>query len=200
MEAIIEDDSDLETRWRYYLRYLQGCLNQDIESFENSLGLEEEGRSVVIMTFHPAITDTPGALYWAKQFMAILDQKLESDRPISAAGDQQPVMPRSVESLLPGCEPGWGSMLSSVVSQVSQLLPAPSRPSPLAPLLRPAPDNQGQHSRSHFLRGWLSEEETRELLAQCCEDDISLQGYDLHNIFIRDSWHPLGCPSLLTNV
>ena len=94
MEAIIEDDSDLETRWRYYLRYLQGCLNQDIESFENSLGLEEEGRSVVIMTFHPAITDTPGALYWAKQFMAILDQKLESDRPISAAGEEQPAMPR----------------------------------------------------------------------------------------------------------
>lgn len=94
MEAIIEDDSDLETRWRYYLRYLQGCLNQDIESFENSLGLEEEGRSVVIMAFHPAITDTPGALYWAKQFMTILDQKLESDRPLSAAGDKQPVMPR----------------------------------------------------------------------------------------------------------
>ena len=67
-------------------------------------------------------------------------------------------------------------MLSSVVSQVSQLLPAPARPSPLAPLLRAAPDDSGPHSRSHFLRGWLSEEETRELLAQCCEDDISLQG------------------------
>ena len=93
MEAIIEDDSDLETRWRYYLRYLQGCLNQDIESFENSLGLEEEGRSVVIMTFHPAITDTPGARDWAKQVMSILDMKLESERPISA-GEEQPVMPR----------------------------------------------------------------------------------------------------------
>ena len=23
MEAIIEDDSDVDTRWRYYLRYLQ---------------------------------------------------------------------------------------------------------------------------------------------------------------------------------
>ena len=32
------------------------------------------------------------------------------------------------------------------------------------------------YSRSQFLRGWLSEEETRELLAQCCEDDISLHG------------------------
>ena len=112
MEAIIEDDSDLETRWmmimmmmimimmmtrwRYYLRYLQGCLNQDIESFENSLGMEEEGRSVVIMTFHPAITDTPGALYWAKQFMSILDQKLESQPgPVSGAGESPPAMPRS---------------------------------------------------------------------------------------------------------
>merc|ERR1711971_1176247 len=123
-----------------------------------------------------------GALYWAKQFMSILDQKLESERPLSAA-EEQPVMPRSVETLLPQCEPGWGlgslgPVLSSMVSQVSHLLPS-SRPGPLAPLLRapsPAPGDQDHRSRSHFLRGWLSEEETRELLAQCCEDDISLQG------------------------
>ena len=78
MEAIIEDDSEVDTRWRYYLRYMQGCLNQDIDSFENSLSLEEEGRSVIIMTFHPSITDVPGALYLAKQFMAILDKKLDN--------------------------------------------------------------------------------------------------------------------------
>ena len=104
MEAIIEDDSDNETRWRYYLRYLQvmrvcncsiicaifykciynfqGCLNQDIDNFENSLSMEEEGRSVVIMSFHPSITDTTGAFYLAKQFMNILDKKLENDGPI----------------------------------------------------------------------------------------------------------------------
>ena len=29
--------------------------------------------------FHPAITDTTGALYWAKLLMEILDQKLDSD-------------------------------------------------------------------------------------------------------------------------
>ena len=58
-----------------------------------------------------------------------------------------------MESLLPGCEPGWGSMLSSVVSQVSQLLPAPARPSPLAPLLKPSPpssDDSDQHSRYRY--------------------------------------------------
>ena len=77
----------------------QGCLNQDIDSFEterSSLSsLAEEGRSVVVMVrlggvntgdsmspnkvFHPAITDTTGALYWAKLLMEILDQKLDSD-------------------------------------------------------------------------------------------------------------------------
>ena len=54
---------------------------------------------------------------------------------------------------MPGCEPGWGSMLSSVVSHVSQLLPAPARPSPLAPLLKPSPpssDDSDQHSRYRY--------------------------------------------------
>ena len=46
--------------------------------------------------------------------------------------------------------------------------------------------------RSHFLRGWLSEEETRELLAQCCEDDISLQGiYNILQYFINKCDHDL---------
>ena len=67
------------------------------------------------------------------------------------------VSPRSVEALLPECEPGWGlgsswgslvPVLSSVVTQVTQLLPGP-RPSPLAPLLRPPPPSPdpGPHSR-----------------------------------------------------
>ena len=106
VDAILEDDSSLETRWRYLLRYLQvrqdtlsyvkvpqstlkyfqvppmilpgmcfsmlfnrlccfqGRLNQDIDSFREEQGeekeAEEEGRSVVIMTFHPSITDTTG--------------------------------------------------------------------------------------------------------------------------------------------
>ena len=137
VEAIIEDESSLDTRWRYFLRYLQvrtvrslsrspvkkisiillikyfdksffkilvkklrvsrmftyrhfpqGCLNQDIDNFENSLTLEEEGRSVVVMTFHPAVTDTTGAFYLAKQFMELLDVKLENDGPLSVSEQQ----------------------------------------------------------------------------------------------------------------
>ena len=66
----------------------QGCLNQDIDNFENSLTLEEEGRSVVVMTFHPAVTDTTGAFYLAKQFMELLDVKLENDGPLSVSEQQ----------------------------------------------------------------------------------------------------------------
>ena len=98
VEAIIEDDSSLETRWRYFLRYLQGRLNQDIDSFEE-MSSEEEGRSVVIMTFHPAITDTTGAFYLAKQFMSIMDMLLESDGPLNLGEPEN--IPSSIESLLP---------------------------------------------------------------------------------------------------
>ena len=68
----------------------QGCLNQDIDNFENSLSQEEEGRSVVLMAFHPAVTDTTGAFYLAKQFMEILDVKLENDGPLSV-GEQEDI-------------------------------------------------------------------------------------------------------------
>ena len=37
---------------------------------------------MVVMTFHPAVTDTTGAFYLAKQFMQLLDVKLENDGPI----------------------------------------------------------------------------------------------------------------------
>ena len=68
-------------------------MNQDIDNFENSLTLEEEGRSVVVMTFHPAVTDTTGAFYLAKQFMEILDVKLENDGPLSVS--EQEDIPKS---------------------------------------------------------------------------------------------------------
>ena len=40
----------------------QGRLNQDIDSFreEEEEGAEEEGRSVLVMAFHPSITDITG--------------------------------------------------------------------------------------------------------------------------------------------
>jgi len=183
MEAIIEDDSDVDTRWRYYLRYLQGCLNQDIDNFENSLSLEEEGRSVVIMTFHPSITDTTGAFYLAKQFMLILDKKLENDGPITS-GEPEPI-PSCVEKLLPSPDSMFhlGDLVPMMNSVVNHFIP--TRKSPLETWIRPVTDTFVESertvktcpaTRSHFLRGWLSEDETRELLAQCEEDDISLHG------------------------
>jgi len=183
MEAIIEDDSDNETRWRYYLRYLQGCLNQDIDNFENSLSMEEEGRSVVIMSFHPSITDTTGAFYLAKQFMNILDKKLENDGPIEIGEPEN--IPSSVESLLPSPDSmfHFGDFLPMMNSVVNHFIP--TRKSPLDTWLRPVSDtfvssektqNTCPSTRSHFLRGWLTEDQTRDLLAQCEEDDISLHG------------------------
>jgi hypothetical protein len=54
LSAIIEDDSPVDTRWRYFLRYFQGKVNQeDIADFDS----EDEGfRSFILMSFHPSIT------------------------------------------------------------------------------------------------------------------------------------------------
>ena len=49
----------------------------------------------------------------------------------------------------------------------------PGRKSPLDPELREVPESPG---RSQFLRGWLTEEETREVVARCQQDEISLHG------------------------
>ena len=71
-------------------------------------------------------------------------------------------------------------MMNSVVNHF-----IPTRKSPLETWIRPVTDTFVESertvktcpaTRSHFLRGWLSEDETRELLAQCEEDDISLHG------------------------
>lgn len=59
-------------------------------------------------------------------------------------------------------------MVSSVKKQLF-----PWRKSPLDPELREEPESPG---RSQFLRGWLTEEETREVLARCQQDEISLHG------------------------
>ena len=158
-------------------------MNQDIDNFENSLSMEEEGRSVVIMTFHPSITDTTGAFYLAKQFMLILDKKLENDGPITS-GEPEPI-PSCVENLLPSPDSMFhlGDLVPMMSSVVNHFIP--SRKSPLDQWIRPVTDTFVESertvktcpaTRSHFLRGWLSEDETRELLAQCEEDDITLHG------------------------
>ena len=149
---------------------MQGCLNQDIGSFQNSLSLEEEGRSVVIMTFHPAITDTPGALYLARQFMSILDTKLDNTGQGSLTEQETT---RSVEDLLPSPDSSFhlGDLMPMMNSVVNHFIP--TRKSLLDSWILP---ESSPPYRSRFLRGWLTEEETRDVLGQCCEDDISLHG------------------------
>ena len=59
-------------------------------------------------------------------------------------------------------------MMNSVVNHF-----IPTRKSPLDTWLKPADSSPG---KSLFLRGWLTEDETRDLMAQCAEDDITLAG------------------------
>jgi len=76
--AIIEDDSPVATRWRYFLRYFQGRVNgQTIPNFDE----EEEGhRSFILMTFHPSVTDALGSFHLTRQFLQILDNILAQVR------------------------------------------------------------------------------------------------------------------------
>lgn len=180
VEAIIEDDSSLDTRWRYFLRYLQGSLNQDIDSFEdtapNKNEENEEGRSVVFMTFHPAVTDTTGAIYLAKQFMSILDMLLESDGPIKL-GEPEGI-PKAIETLLPSQDSVFqlGDIFPMVKAFGNHLVPT-SRKSPLDGLLSTqAVGKEGEVARTQYLRGWLTQAQTTELLGLCEEDDVSLCG------------------------
>ena len=74
LAAITEDDSDVSTRWRYFLRYMQGKVNQrTIEPFDST---EEGFRNFILFTFHPCITDTVGAFHMLRQFLVILDSIL----------------------------------------------------------------------------------------------------------------------------
>jgi len=176
VEAIIEDDSSLETRWRYFLRYLQGRLNQDIDSFEEKSS-EEEGRSVVIMTFHPAITDTTGAFYLAKQFMSIMDMLLESEGPLKL-GDPENI-PSSIETLLPSPDSSFhlGDLFPMVKAVGNHFIP--TRRSPFENHLKTIESENEKKipiTKTQFLRGWLTQAETNELLALCEEDDVSLHG------------------------
>lgn len=174
IQAILEDDSSVETRWRYILRYMQGRLNRDIDSFERECE-EEEGRSVILMTFHPCITDATGALHLANQFMSILDLKLQLGEEPLSLGDPEP-FPKSLESLLPPPDSlfQFGDLVPLVKAVGSHFIPL--RRSPFEDLLVTREDANGNEPRSQFLRGWLSEAETRDLVALCEEEDVSLHG------------------------
>jgi len=169
VEAILEDDSSVETRWRYFLRYMQGQLNSDIENFGG-----EDGRSVILLTFHPSITDVPGALNLAREFMDILDMKMESrEEPLSLGGAVG--FPQAVESILP--QPDSVFHLTDLVPMVkavgNHFLPALRRSPCNSFLVNNCATGEGA---SHCLRGWLTARETRELSGICEEEEIGLQG------------------------
>jgi len=175
LEAILEDDSSLETRWRYLLRYFQGRLNQDIENFqEEQQAAEEEGRSVVVMSFHPSITDMTGAFYLARQFMSLLDLLIDSEGPLQLG--QPEAIPPSVETLLPSPDSAFqlGDFFPMVKAVGSHFVA--TRRSPLESLVKGNEEKEEQGGRSLFLRGWLTEAETAEVLALCEEDDVTLHG------------------------
>ena len=118
--------------------------------------------------FHPAITDTTGALYWAKLLMEILDQKLDSDCQGRILAPQPHSLPKSVEQLLQAVSPGpglgllpsLGSVVPLVSSAVSQLLPQLG----VAPAAAASAPSSSCGEGRAVLRGWLSEQHTRDLV------------------------------------
>jgi len=84
--------------------------------------------------------------------------------------------PQSLESILPPPDSifHFGDLVPMVKAVGNHWLHL--RKSPCEPLLvEPLSDN-GNVARSQFLRGWLSEAETRELVGQCGIEDVSLHG------------------------
>lgn len=173
VEAILEDDASRETRWRNLLRYLQGRLNQDIGDFEEMSS--EEERSVLIMSFHPAITDTTGAFYFAKQFLLIMDLILESaGTPLNPLPAEK--IHSAVETLLPSPDGAFhiGDLFAMGKAVGNHFLA--TRKSPYEDRLSNHHNTYRKDLKSQFIRGWLTELETTELLALCEEDDVSLHG------------------------
>eukprot|EP00095_Tigriopus_kingsejongensis_P004248 maker-scaffold711_size108467-snap-gene-0.30 protein:Tk04248 transcript:maker-scaffold711_size108467-snap-gene-0.30-mRNA-1 annotation:"malonyl -acyl carrier protein transacylase" len=170
--AIIEDDSDVPTRWRYFLRYFQGKVNQsDIERFDD----EDDGfRSFILMVFHPSVTDTLGCFHLLRQFLVILDAILEENANVLTAetGSHVEDLHQAIETLMPSSD--YTFHLSDLMTMGkwmgSYVMP---RKSPFEALTsRPT----SPPFRTEVLRGWLSQEQTSELLALMEEDDVSLHG------------------------
>lgn len=170
LAAIIEDDSDVSTRWRYFLRYMQGKVNQrTIEPFDAT---EEGFRNFILFTFHPCITDTVGVFHMLRQFLVILDSILSQDgntAPPPDVGVAEPSLPPSIETLVQVhyTLKDWVP-LNSIKEYIYP------RKSPLEFLGQQS--EEGSKCQTEVLRGWLNETETRELLAIMEEDDSSLQG------------------------
>ena len=170
LAAIIEDDSDISTRWRYFLRYMQGKVNQrTIEPFDST---EEGFRNFILFTFHPCITDTIGAFYMLRQFLVILDSILAQDGntgPPPDVGVADLSLPPPIEHLVP------------LTYSLKDWVPLNSIKEYIYPRKSPVEslrsfEQETEVDQTQVLRGWLSEMETQELLAIMEEDDSSLHG------------------------
>ena len=122
----------------------------------------------------------PGALRLAGELLQLLRARGQTGGPASLPGTECP-LPPSLESLLP--PPAPPSLLERVGGAVGGLgsaLLSPRRSPLVNLLLSPQWAEQGgqeeiqdvQHATTHFLRGWLSVEETRELLTQAGEAEV----------------------------
>lgn len=173
LSAIVEDDSSESTRWRYFLRYNQGKVNQgNIEPFDDT---EEGFRSFILMAFHPSVTDLLGTFHLMRQFLVILDSILAQDGntapPPSVGVAKTDNLPPPIDSLLPANGNSKLSTLFSVAKSVGEYVMP--RKSPLS--LGGSAVEQGS-AKTQVLRGWLTDTQTRELLATMDEDDCHLQG------------------------
>ena len=174
LAAIIEDDSDISTRWRYFLRYMQGKVNQrTIEPFDST---EEGFRNFILFTFHPCITDTIGVFHMLRQFLVILDSILAQDGntgPPPDVGVADTSLPPPIENLVPLSYTlkDWVPFNSMKEYIYPRKSPIESLNSSFELPVEPEIIDQTQ-----VLRGWLTETETQELLAIMEEDDSSLHG------------------------
>ena len=104
LSAIVEDDAEDYTRWRYFLRYMQGKVNQKtIDPFDSK---EEGYRNFIFFAFHPSVTDTVGMFHMLRQFLVILDSILDKDGytapPIVGVGEN--TLPPTLEHHLQVCK------------------------------------------------------------------------------------------------
>ena len=125
MSAIVEDDADNPTRWRYFLRYMQGRICCSFTITKNFISISftiffagkvnqktidpfdstEEGyRNFILFAFHPSVTDTMGIFHMLRQFLVILDSILSKDgntAPPPNVGIGENTLPPPMEQLVP---------------------------------------------------------------------------------------------------
>ena len=186
LAAIVEDEADIDTRWRYFLRYMQGKVNQrNIEPFDAT---EEGFRNFILFTFHPSVTDTVGVFHMLRQFLVILDSILVLDGNTAPPPDVGVALNMTLPPPIdPFLSPSYSLRewaTPSITSLRDYIYP---RKSPLERWAAGNPEENKHHPQDNVqvLRGWLSETETRELLAIMDEDDSSLHGTIFFNVLLN---------------